>query len=84
MSVIIPEDSIHKSSVKSPKGLGVTTAYPAIIPFHALHVLRILDSDQGIDLFIRLLIKEVDELTGRPAGNGLILLNKHIGPRKGA
>ena len=84
MSVIIPENSIHKSSVKSPKGLGIATAYPAIIPLHTLHVLRIVDSDQGVDLLIRLLIEEVDEFRSRPAGNRLILLNKHIGARKGA
>jgi len=78
LTAVVSEDGINEPHVKLAEGPCVQSADPAIIFFHALHVLRENDSNKLVDELVGAPVEKVRCIWGRPAGDGQIFLDKHV------
>jgi hypothetical protein len=84
LPLIIPENDVNQRHMQFAESLGVLSADPAAILFHAFHVLSKFDTYQFGNHPVCLILEEIFDIGRRATEDGPVLLSENVGARKAA
>ena len=79
MAAVVAEEGFDQAPVNEPPLLGIEEAQPAVVHLHTLHVLRVVDLEQTIDLFLGIVSKEFAQIGDGTTQDGPVALDEDVG-----